>query len=285
MNEAPIDLPPPPPLRPKGVSELLSAAFDLYGRNWRTMIPLVAVVVIPMSILQYGLDALWKDVVRTTTTAGGVEVVVTAENAWQTAVGGFSLGLISVFVTMVLVGAVAWAAAGALVGREPDLGESYRFGLSRIWSILLVCVLLGLAVVGGFILLIVPGFIFLTRLSVSVPALVVEGRRGRAALSRSWNLVRGQSWPVFGTLFVAAVVSGAVSGLLSAPFADSWFVRGFMAGIGSALTTPFTGLVCSLIYFDLRVRKDGLDVAGLERELRAAAPWAPPQPPEPPPIP
>jgi hypothetical protein len=272
MSGAPIELPPPPPLRSRGVGEILSAAFDLYGRYWRTLIPLVAVVVVPLSILQYGLDdALWGGVVRTTT-PGGVEVVLSGKDAWQTATGGFLLGIVSLFVMLVLAGAVSWAAAGVLVGREPDLGEAYRFGMARMWSVLLVSMLVGLAVAGGFILLIVPGLIFLTRFSVSVPALVVEGKRGRAALSRSWNLVRGQSWPVFGTLIVAGLIAGVVSSLLSLPFADSWFVRGLMAGIGSAITTPFTSLVFSLIYFDLRVRKDGLDVAGLERELRAAAP-------------
>lgn len=269
---APIDLPPPPPLRPKGVGEILSTAFDLYGRSWRTLIPLVAVVVVPLTILQYALDeVLWGDVVRAST-GGGVDVVVSNEEAWQVAVGSLLLGLISLFVTLVLVGAVAWAAAGVLVGREPDLGESYRFGVARIWSVLLVSLLTGLAVAGGFILLIVPGLIFLARFAVSVPAFVVEGKRGRSALSRSWNLVTGHSWPVFGTLIVAGLLAGAVSAVLTVPFSGPWFVRGLLAGIGSAITTPFTGLVFSLVYFDLRVRKDGLDVAGLEQELRAAAP-------------
>ncbi|OFW79497.1 MAG: hypothetical protein A2Z48_03960 [Actinobacteria bacterium RBG_19FT_COMBO_70_19] len=272
QSGVPIDLPPPPPLRPSGVGEILSAAFDLYARYWRTLIPLVAVVVVPLTILQYALDAvLWEDVVRTTA-SGGVEIVGSTEQAWQAAAGGFVLGLITLFVTLALVGALAWAAAGALVGREPDLGESYRVGVARMWSVLLVSLLTGLAVAGGFILLIVPGLIFLARFAVAVPALVVEGKRGRAALSRSWNLVIGHSWPVFGTLLVAGLIAGAVSGVLTVPFSGPWFVRGLLAGIGSAITTPFTGLVFSLVYFDLRVRKDGLDVAGLERELRAAAP-------------
>ena len=266
------DLPPPPPLRPRGVGEILSAAFDLYRRYWRTLIPLVAVVVVPLTILQYALDdVLWGDVVRKTA-SGGVEIVASSEEAWQAAAGSLVFGLVTLFVTLVLVGAVAWAAAGALVGREPDLGEAYRFGAARMWSTLLVSVLTGLAVAGGIILLVIPGIIFLTRFVVSVPALVVEGKRGRAALSRSWNLVVGHSWPVFGTLLVAGLISGAVSGVLTAPFSGAWLVRGLLAGIASAITTPFTGLVFSLVYFDLRVRKDGLDVAGLEQELRTAAP-------------
>jgi len=272
MSGLPIYLPAPPPLRTRGIGEIISAAIDVYGRYWRTLIPLVAIVVIPLSILQYALnEALWGDVVRTTT-PGGVEVVLSGKDAWQTVVGGLLLGAVSLFVSLVLVGALAWATAGALVGREPDLREAYRFGAARIWSVLLVSMLVGLAVAGGFILFVIPGLIFLTRFSVSVPALVVEGERGRAALSRSWDLVRGRSWSVLGTVLVAGMVAGVVSATLSAPFAQSWFVRGLLAGIASTITGPFTGLVFSFIYFDLRVRKDGLDVAGLEQELRAAAP-------------
>jgi hypothetical protein len=37
------------------------------------------------------------------------------------------------------------------------------------------------------------------------------------------------------------------------------------------VTTPFLSLVVGLIYFDLRVRKENLDVATLEREVQAAA--------------
>ena len=266
----PIDLPPPPPLRPRGVGEILSAAFDLYGRYWRTLIPLVAVVVVPLTILQYALnDVLWGDVrIRE-------EEILTLEEAgelWERAAGSMLLGAITVFITLILVGAVAWSTAGALVGREPDLGEAYRFGAARMWSVLLVSVLTGLAVAGGFILFVIPGFIFLTRFAVSVPALVIEGKRGTAALSRSWDLVTGHSWPVLGALLVAGLITGAVSGILTAPFADSWFLRGSFASIGSVITTPFMALVLGLVYFDLRVRKDGLDVAGLEQELRTAAP-------------
>lgn len=258
----PHELPPPPPLRPRGVGEILSAAFDLYGRFWRTLLPLVAVVVIPLSILQYGLADLARvdEVGRTTTEVNAA-----------TGLAGAVIGLGSVLLTILVTGAVAWAVAGILVGREPDLGQSYRFGLARFWSIVLVGILTALAVLGGFILLVIPAFIFFTRFSVSMPVLVVEGRRGTSALSRSWDLVTGHSWPVFGTLLVAGLLTGLVNSILTVPFAG-WFVKGLLAGIASTITTPFFALVLALIYFDLRVRKENLDVAGLDADLRASAP-------------
>ncbi len=85
------------------------------------------------------------------------------------------------------------AAAQATIGDPVDAEASYRYGFKRLGSVLLVSLLVGLAVLGGFILLIIPGIIFLVFLSVSIPALVVENRRGTDAMSRSWNLVKGHS--------------------------------------------------------------------------------------------
>src|SRR4029450_9891090 len=99
---------------------------------------------------------------------------------------------------------------------------SYRYGFARFWSIVLVGVLSALAIVVGFLLLIVPGFIVFTFLFCGIPALVIEGARGRQALSRSWNLVRGRGWPVFGTIIVAIIVTSLVNSLLTSPVGDNW---------------------------------------------------------------
>ena len=40
---------------PRGIGELLSAAFQLYRRHWRTLLAIAAVVVVPLTLLQYGI--------------------------------------------------------------------------------------------------------------------------------------------------------------------------------------------------------------------------------------
>ena len=117
------------------------------------------------------------------------------------------------------------------------------------------------------ILFVIPGIFFAIRLSLSVHALVIEGHRGRAALSRSWNLVRGLGWHVFGALFVATVLAGLVSGLLTAPFGSNLALRAIGQSIGQIITMPFTALVGVLLYLDVRVRKEGYDPTQLEADL------------------
>jgi hypothetical protein len=40
-------------LRPRGIGEILSAAFQLYQRHWQTLLAIAAVVVVPLTLLQY----------------------------------------------------------------------------------------------------------------------------------------------------------------------------------------------------------------------------------------
>ena len=56
--------------RPMGLGEILSAAFQLYRRHWRTLLAIAAVVVVPITLLHY----LVGDLVRTQgeTTRNGV---------------------------------------------------------------------------------------------------------------------------------------------------------------------------------------------------------------------
>ncbi|MGZ4110208.1 MAG: hypothetical protein ACXVP7_11040 [Actinomycetota bacterium] len=262
----PSDLPPPPPLRPRSVGEILEAAFNLYGKHWKSLIQIAAIAVIPLTIVQYGLgDAVGS---KTTTNASG-HVTSTSGGV---AAASVLVSVLALLIQVIVIGAIAWAVATALVGREPDVGESYRYGYRRLWTILLVGVLYVLVVFAGFIALIVPGIIFAVRFSVSVPAVVVERRRGTDALGRSWNLTRGRSWSVFGAFIVAAFLAGIVNGLFTAFGSHTgWFLAGLLAGIASSITTPFTGLVLGLVYFDLRVRKEQLDLGTLDRELQAAS--------------
>jgi hypothetical protein len=249
------ELPAPPPLQPRSVADILETAFDLYKRHWVTLVQLVAYLIVPLTLLQYLIGDLLE-----------------GEDEGSGVVAGSLLLLIaSVFIGLLLTGAIAWAVAKILIGREPDISDCYRNGYRRIWSILLVAVLSALAIAAGFILLIIPGFIVLTRLSVAIPAVVIEQRKGTDALGRSWNLVKGYGWPVFGALIVSWLIAGIVNGILTAIGGDNWFVSGIFAAIGSIITTPFTALVVGLIYFDLRVRKENLDIATLEREVQAAA--------------
>jgi hypothetical protein len=253
------------------VGEILVHAFALYRDHWTNLVTIVAVIVVPLTVVQVLItDVVIGDTVVQSTTAEGVEVVVEA-NLGAAVLALLAVAAISVMTWAILTGAITRAAAGTFLGRDLQVQESYRYGVARLGSILLVGLLDALAVIGGFLLLVIPGFIVLTRLWCSIPALVIEDRRGREALRRSWNLVKGFSWPVFGTILVAGILSGLVSSLLTLPFGENTLGRIVGQSLASVITTPYTALVGILIYLNLRVRKEQYGSADLEQDLARSA--------------
>jgi hypothetical protein len=258
--------------RPRSVGEILKHAFELYGLHWRNLFLTVALIVVPLAILQVILvDLVIGEAFSDTVRVGDAEVDDVGVAA--SLLAALVVAVVTVLMWAVVTGAITRAAAGTFLGRDLDVAESYRFGLARLGSIILVGLLTGLAIAGGFLLLVIPGLFFLTRLACSMPALVIEDRRGTGALSRSWNLVAGRGWPVFGTIIVAGLITGIAGSILTAPFGDNTALRAIGQSIASIVTTPFTALVGILIYLDVRVRKERYGPADLERDLaRTAAP-------------
>lgn len=250
-------------LRPRGVGEILTDAFEVYRRNFLVLVSIVAVVVVPLTLLQYFLIV---EVVDLQGLQEG-ERLLDAGEAARVTLGAFALGILGFVVTQVATGAATHAVASTVAGKSPSLGVSYRAALGMLGSLLLATLLIGLAVAGGFVLLVIPGFIVLVRLIATIPSVVVERATGGRALGRSWELVRGRSWQVFGAMLVVLIIAGIFTGILTGAAGEDWFVQGVAASIASLVTTPYVLTVIVLLYLDLRVRKEQLDHATLRHEL------------------
>jgi hypothetical protein len=224
------------------------------------------VVVVPFTLLQYLLGDWVR--ARGEVTRNGV-VIETA--TWSVGIAGLVAALAGVVMFLVLTGAITRAVAAEVAGEDPSVEQSYRFGFYRLGSVLLVSVLVGLATIGGLILLIIPGIYIGVRLAVSIEALVVEGRRGTQAMGRSWELVGGHWWHAFGTLVVAGLLTGVVNAVITTPFNNtSWFVQGVAAAVATVVTLPYGVLVGVLLYLDLRARKERLTLERLRADLQAS---------------
>ena len=253
---------------PKRLGEILSAAFNIYKANASKLILIVAIVVVPLSFI----SALFTGVVFAGTkhTVIGTDIVVVDRSFGLFFAGWLIATVIGFIISFVLQAAILRAAAQATIGDPVDPEESFRFGFKRLGSVILLSLLVGLAILGGLILLIIPGLIFAVLLSVSIPVLIVENRRGTEAMSRSWNLVKGHFWHAVGVIIVAAIIVGVISSIIGAIGGSQWVVRWIFTAIGTIITAPFTALVSVLLYLDLRSRSEALSADTLRAELAAA---------------
>ena len=115
-----------------------------------------------------------------------------------------------------------------------------------------------------------------------------SARQPLASLGRSWRLVRGSAWRVFGIIALAQIIISFVSGIISMPFSiagggslllrplvthptgGSEFVSALGSVVAGAITTPLLAGVVVLLYADLRMRKEGL-AATLQSAAHAQA--------------
>jgi hypothetical protein len=253
-------------LPPRGIGEILSAAFQLYRRHWRTLMAIAAVVVVPLTLLQYGIGHWFR--------TSGQQLHDPAEvstSFWAVASASLLAALVALLLYQVLTGAITRNIATEVTGQDLNLEQSYRFGFARLGPILVVSILVGLATLLGLIVFIIPGIYIGVRLAVSTQALVVEGKRGTEAMRRSWDLVGGHWWHAAFTLLVAALITGLVNAVITAPFsAGAWFLQGIAAAVATTVTLPYGALVGVLLYLNLRARKERLDLDTLKANLQAS---------------
>jgi hypothetical protein len=276
--------PPPPPsaggggsIPQRGLGDILSTAFEVYKANAAKLIVIVAIVVVPLSFISHFLTGVvFKPTVEKTQaivingqTISGT--TVTTRSFGTFLAGSLIAAAIAVIISAVLQAALTRGAALAAVGDPVDTEASYQYGFKRFGSVLWISILVGLVVGIGFILLIIPGIIFLTMLAVTIPALIVEDQRGTSAMGRSWNLVKGHFWHVLGTIVVAALITGVVGAILGLLGGSNWFLQWIFGSIAQIITAPFAALVTVLLYVDLRARGEQLTGERLRQELSSTA--------------
>ena len=252
-------------LPPRRIGEILSTALQLYRRHWRTLMAIAAVVVVPLTLLQYGIGHWFRS------HGQQLQDQVISTSFWAVASASLLAALVALLLYQVLTGAITRNIAAEVAGQDLDVEQSYRFGFARLGPILVVSVLVGLATLLGLIVFIIPGIYIGVRLAVSIQSLVVEDKRGTKAMRRSWDLVGGHWWHAAFTLLVAGLITGLVNAVITAPFsAGAWLLQGIAAAVATTVTLPYGALVGVLLYLDLRVRKEPLDLDTLKANLQAS---------------
>jgi hypothetical protein len=200
----------------------------------------------------------------------------------------------------VLSGLLTAVIGRGVLGRKVRIGEAWalgRIGSVLAAAFLLVVIGIGIAVpvalvsvvlalagvpVGGVVAVAVLGGIATVvveimvqvRLCITIPAVVLERIGPWSAVQRSWQLTRGSFWRLFGINLLTGLIASIAAGVLEIPFSIGSGLAGSSRGtilaliigaIGSIVSAtvvrPFSAGVTVLLYLDMRMRREGLDLA------------------------
>jgi hypothetical protein len=234
-----------------------------------------AVVIVPTQIL---VGYLTRDAVEDLDIGGTFTGILNSAGSddVQTGFGSdlFFLGLLVDGLTLAFVtAAVARLVAGWYTGRPIGFGPLVTGVLRRSWALAIAWVLVHL-VEGVFAFaLFVPALVPMTWYAVVTPVIACEGVGPLRAMRRSFRLCKRRFGAVLGICLLAALIDAALSSALttvgaiyvSLDLPAGWVVNTVVAAAALLVTTPFLGGVATLLYLDLRVRTEGLDI-----ELAAA---------------
>jgi hypothetical protein len=269
-----------PNLRPLRIGEILDMTIKLYLRNAKTLLLLVMIVAAPLHVLGtvITLSTAPDDATVTFGDIGSTTATTHHTPSASFWTGQFIVIVLTFAVTIVATAVSFKAVSDAYLGQRPRVGPSLRFVGRQVPSVLWVTLLYWLGIAAGFVCLVVPGIWLSIAWSVAVPALLFEGCKGHKALGRSFALVKDRWWPTCAAIvlgyLLASVVGGILQGLIVVPVfgssaGDSTAIvaNGIATTVSAIIVTPFQAALAAVIYYDLRVRKEGFDLQVLAERL------------------
>jgi len=266
----------PASLRPLSTGELLDKTFTLYRRNFPLFFGIAALAQLGPFIVLIAMTGIFRSANTQHTASTAVTVAIT--------------GLVTLFAylaaTMIAAGLIQAAttfAVSSLYLEEPvSIKSAYARVKGLVWRSVNVVLSVGIRIVGGLLLFIIPGIIMLRRYSLSVPVAVLENLKTRAALKRSRQLSEGSGGRILLVYVLMLALIWAVSlgtawvlGLIFTPqtlrqsFAAQ-MVQQFSSFLVGAAVGPVMTIAFSLLYYDQRVRKEAFDIEHMISTLQSA---------------
>ena len=258
----------------RGIGEILNETFVIYGSHFKKFIVLVAVIQLPVALIAaIPIDNRIFDII---------------------------LNLINFIALTFAYGAAIFAVGQHYVASRINVGVSYTRVLWRGKSVLMLGAIqaaLGatfltlsevlleteqLLIIPAALVLLALLLMFAIYMTTAAPAVIVEGYRSLSALSRGFALARRSEFRIFLNLLVYSLLALGLLIVIMLPFlivasitaagSEEFSTLGEIAvtvgaTIGSIIVLPVTYIPATLLYYDLRVRKEGFNVSRLSEEM------------------
>ncbi len=260
------------PFGPTTLGGIFGGTFRIYGAGFLGIVIIVAIVQVPISLLGFWFDATLERAIGNLFQGFNSDWFLEQSNVPLFDPPLDPAGVLeifrSVFYWIIILSFATWLGSVIMTGAlihgvsaqildEPiSAGGSYSFALGRFGAMLGASFLSGLAVFLVAITIIgIPFAIFLfVRWMFAMQTASLERCGPLAALARSYDLVQGNWWRVFGILLliwilllIANIIAGGILGFI--PYAGPMVV---------AITFALVMIMAqTLLYHDLRVRRDG----------------------------
>ena len=251
-------------LRPRSAAELIDAAFRMYRQYFSGFITLSALVYLPAFILGVIVGRLTPMI--------------------EDMQPGPTLGLFGALILMacwyaIMEAALCVAASDRYLGSEIEPGRALRDALSRAGALVAAKLWTWFVMFWGFFFFVIPGIYFFARY-FAIPQTILFERAGVGrGLDRSRQLAKGEKWKAIKSLGMVWLIFLAISmgiGLTLAPEpgASPSILSQLFSSVVSIIAYPLVPITATLLYYDVRIRREGFDIEFMSAGLESPTPVA-----------
>ena len=184
----------------------------------------------------------------------------------------FGVSLLAIVVSTVFYGALVKTVIVLARGEQLSFGQATAAGLRRLPGIVLATFLFMLALLAGFILLLIPGIYILGKFQLFLVAMFAEDASATESLKISWRLTEKRWWRAFVIFSVAIVliyvvafafgiVAGALGALLHLGSSVRVVVGQLFSVLSNVIVMPLSVAISVAMYHDFKLRSEGGDLA------------------------
>ena len=271
--------PAPLRLRPLEIGDVLDETFRIYRRHFWLFAGISMIMAIPAAALTgYSFFTVFSSFLQTINSVSPDFNTLLPSLIWLGA--GY---LLNFFLSPFTFAAVIYAACESALGRPVTIWGAIRGVLRRYFAILGYVFILDMMIV---FFCLFPLWLWFAVLWVAVlPVMFIEKSGLGAAMGRSWRLVEGRWWRTFLILFLVFLLRWFVGQALEGFLFFATQIIGFIASnyivlaisqsiavLVAALVNPVVQIAIVLVYFDLRVRREALDLFQLAQRVSATQP-------------
>ena len=260
-------------LAPMTVGQILDRSFRLYRQNFVRFIAIVAVIQVPMFLIGLIIHRIMSSNLQAAQ-SGPAEV-----NYAAIFVPLLVAAILGILATTLSNAALLKSISGAYLGQRVSVGEAYREVLPRLLPLIGAALLVAMIVGAGFILLVIPGIILALMYALTTQSMVCEKLGALKGMNRSRQLTSGSKGKVFIVWLVLLILTVLVGALFTrvggfimpAATPDNNMIRLVISSVSESLgqiaVMPLSAGVFVLLYYDMRIRKEGFDLEMLAQSV------------------
>jgi Membrane domain of glycerophosphoryl diester phosphodiesterase len=268
-------------LRPMSLGEVLDRTFKIYRNHFWLFAGIAALPSGILLILRVANSA------RTAWRGGRVIISAQSPGVSPSAIlTGVVVAVVFMLAFFALLGyaqaASVFAVSDLYLGGAAGLRQSYSRVGTKGLRIMVIFMLVAMIVFVGLLLFIIPGIFLGCRFALAVPISMLENTGAVRSLERSMQLTKGHTGEIFVVLLMVIILTYVVILVFQVPFmfvaiaaAKAHQALSFLtlllvnlaSFLSEVLVWPVGTIALSLMYYNLRVRKEAFDIQHLMTTL------------------